>query len=98
MIIALQSINKLENSPKNTSISFNLSPAIPTVKNTDRYRQQILETKFTRLREVANLTETSSQFQANETKCTSNGIIIIRDRSLDEIELDIDFKCLQFDR
>ena len=93
----LQAVPQLkpENS-KNSSISLNLSEPIPTVKNASEYRKQLLETKFASLQEVANLSETPSQFNASDTKCTSKGNVQIINRSLSNIELDIDFNCQQF--
>lgn len=81
---------------ENGSISLNLSQPIPTVKNASEYRKQLLGTKFASLQEVANLSETPSQFNASDTKCTSKGNIQIINRSLSNIELDIDFNCQQF--
>ena len=81
---------------ENSTIALNVSQPIPTVKNADEYREQLLETKFAPLQEVANLSETPSQFNASNTKCTSKGNIQIISRSLSNIELDIDFNCQQF--
>ena len=89
---------KLEKASKNSDINLSFSEVIPTVSNADSYRKQLLENKFTRLREIANLSETPSQFKASDTKCTSNGTVRVRNRSLSNIELDIDFKCLQFNK
>ena len=81
---------------ENSSISLNVSKPIPTLKNASEYRKQLLETKYASLQEVANLSETPSQFNASDTKCTSKGNIQIINRSLSNIELDIDFSCQQF--
>jgi hypothetical protein len=89
---------KLDTTEKNISIGLSLSEAIPTIKNLDNYRQQLLEAKFSSLQEVTNLAAAPSQFQANETKCTSKGIVQIANRSLSNIELDIDFNCQQFNK
>lgn len=89
---------KLDDPPKDTNIRFNLSPAIPTVINVNKYRTQILETKFARLQEIANLSDTPSQFNASNTKCTSNGDVQIVSRTFNNVELDIDFNCQQFNR
>lgn len=93
----LQAIPQLTSEDsENNRISLNVAQPIPTVKNASEYRQQLLETKFASLQEVANLSETPSQFDASNTKCTSKGNVQIINRSLSEIELDIDFNCQQF--
>jgi len=86
---------KVENveEEKNKSIDLLLSKAIPTVKDLGKYRQQLLTTKFKALKTIVNLAEPASQFNALDTKCTSKGIITVRDRSLSAIELDIDLDC-----
>ncbi|VEP18841.1 conserved exported hypothetical protein [Hyella patelloides LEGE 07179] len=92
------STSKLEAQEKDSTISLTLSDVIPTIENVDRYRKQLLETKFDTLKEVANLSETPSQFNASDTKCTSKGDVKVVKRSLSNIELDVDFNCLQFNR
>lgn len=92
------STSKLEAQEKDSTISLTLSNVVPTIENADRYRKQLLEAKFETLQEVANLSETPSQFNASDTQCTSKGDVKIVKRSLSNIELDVDFHCLQFDR
>ena len=92
----IQAVPQLTSDNEDSSISLNVSKPIFTVKNASEYRKQLLETKFTRLQEVANLSETPSQFSASDTKCTSKGNVQIINRSLSNIELDIDFNCQQF--
>lgn len=92
----LQAVPRLKSENKDSSISLNISKPIPTVKNVSEYRKQLLETKFSPLQEVADLSETPSQFNASDTKCTSKGEVQIVSRSLSNIELDIDFNCQQF--
>lgn len=93
----LQAIPRFElDNSKNSSINLNLSQAIPTVIDTSKYRKQLLETKFKPLQEIAELSETPSQFNATNTKCTSKGNVQIISRSISNIELDIDFNCQQF--
>lgn len=94
----LQAIPQIEsdNQSQNTDLKLNLSPALPTIINANKYRQQILESKFIQLQKVANLSDNPPQFDASETKCTSNGDVQIVSRTLNNIELDVDFKCQQF--
>lgn len=89
---------KLDNPPKDTNIKLNLSPAVPTVMNANKYRKQILETKFVQLKEVANLSNNPPQFNASDTKCTSKGDVKIVSRTFSNIELDVDFNCQQFNK
>ncbi len=86
---------KLEKIPENKSksIYLSLSKAIPTVKDVAKYRQQLLIAKFKPLKTVASIAEPASQFKALDTKCTSQGIVTVSDRSLKGIELDIDLDC-----
>ena len=88
---------KTINSPedKNATVNLTTSPVIPTINNAGKYRQEILKTKFTALKEVASLTEPAVQFDAQDTKCTSKGNVKIIDRQLSGIELDIDFDCIR---
>ncbi len=93
----LQVIPKLaiENSQedKNASIYLALSDVMPTIQNAGKYRKKLLEGKFTGLKEVANLSDPATQFNASDTRCTSKGIVKVVDRNLSGIELDIDFDC-----
>ena len=84
---------KLDNLPKGTDIKFNLSPALPTIINANKYRKQLLEAKFIQLREMANLSNTPPQFNASNVKCTSKGNVQIVSRTFSNIELDVDFDC-----
>ena len=78
---------------KNQRIYLSFSKVMPTIKNVGKYRKKLLDAKFTALKEVANFSQPASQFDALDTKCTSQGIVTIRDRSLSGIELDIDLDC-----
>lgn len=80
---------------KNTSIDLKLSQVIPTVRDRNAYRQQILERRLAPLREVAQFSNPPSQFDPDGTQCTSNGQVKVKERSLSRIELDIDFQCKQ---
>lgn len=96
----LQSLSglNLTSSAKNASINLTLADVMPTINNLDRYRQELLAAKFNSLEAVANVAAQPSQFNANDTKCTSKGIVQIVSRSLSNIELDIDFNCQQFNK
>ena len=88
---------KLDNpQKKNTAIGLELSRIVPTVRDTGIYREQLLKSQFARLQGVAQVPDPPSQFSADSTKCTSNGLIEIRERSLSRVELVIDFKCQKF--
>jgi len=93
----LQAIPSLELEPeqqdKDTKINFYLSGVLPTVKDAGKYRQELLKFKSKPFKEVVKLAEPATQFDANDTKCTSQGIVTIASRTLSAIELDIDFDC-----
>ena len=91
----LQGIPELtiEKKQKNVTIHHVRSDVMPTIQNAQKYRQKLLESKFTALKEVANLSEPATQFNASDTRCTSKGIVKVVKRSLSGIELDIDFDC-----
>jgi len=96
----LQAIPKLKvastPSDKNASIYLSLSQVMPTIKQQGKYRQELLEFKFKPLKEVGNISNPATQFNASDTKCSSTGIVQIISRSLSGIELDINFDCSRF--
>ena len=91
----LQAIPKLTTgkNPNNVRVNLVVSDVMPTIQNAEKYREKLLESKFTALKQVANLPEPATQFQASDTRCTSKGIVKVVKRSLSGIELDIDFEC-----
>ena len=80
---------------KNATVNLVTSKVIPTINNAGKYRQEILKTKFTALKEVASLTDPAVQFNAQDTKCTSKGNVKVINRQLSGIELDVDFDCIR---
>ena len=91
----LQKIHELEfeKTKEDTRIHIFMSKVLPTIRDANSYRKKLLEHKLSSLQEVANIKQQPLQFNASSTQCTSNGIVEIINRSLNEIELDIDFKC-----
>ncbi len=93
----LQAIPKLRLEPnqkdKDMKINLFVSRVSPTLKDAGKYRQKLLEFKSQSLREVTNFPNPAMQFDAEDTKCTSKGIVTVIDRKLSGIELDIDFDC-----
>jgi len=90
---------KLENpTPKKTTVSLNVINPLPTITNANKYRKQLLAKKFSGLREVAAIAENPAQFNAKDTKCTTNGNVYVTRRSLSKLELGVNFKCQQFGR
>ena len=88
---------KLDNpNPKKTSAFLNVTNPLPTITNANKYRKQLLTKKFSGLKEVSAIAENPTQFNAKDTKCTTNGNVYVTKRSLGKLELDVDFKCLQF--
>lgn len=87
---------ELDQDDKKTSIYLTISQEMPTIENAAKYRNELLERKFKSLKEVANISEPASQFNASDTKCTSNGIVKVVNYSLNGVELDIDFDCRRF--
>ncbi len=81
---------------ENSKVDFVLSEIVPTIKNASKYRTKLLEAKIKPLQEVAALSNTPTQFNASDIKCTSKGIVQVVDRSLSDIELDVDFDCRRF--
>ncbi|BAZ43214.1 hypothetical protein NIES4102_02140 [Chondrocystis sp. NIES-4102] len=91
--------NCLEAIPKqnnNEMVSLTLSEVMPTIKDVNQYRQKLLEAKIKPLQEVAKIPNPPTQFKATDTRCTSQGIVEIVNRSLNGIELNIDFNCSRF--
>ncbi len=64
-----------------------------TVDHPEAHRAELLTRAFQDLRAVASTREAPTQFDADATRCTSAGRVIIRSRSLDGIVLGVDFKC-----
>lgn len=91
----LQKIHEIEfkKTEEVTEIAIYMSNVLPTIRNANGYRKQLLEHKFNTLQEIVDIKQQPLQFNASSTKCTSNGTVAIINRSLNEIELDIDFKC-----
>ena len=88
---------ELENpDPKKTSVRINVTKPLLTITNANKYSKQILAKKFSGLKEVAEIAPNPTQFNAKDTKCTTNGNVYITKRSLSKLELDVNFKCLQF--
>lgn len=87
---------ELDQEDKNTTINLRISQEMPTIENAAKYRNELLERKFKPLKEVANISEPAAQFNASDTKCTSNGIVKVVNYSLNGVELDIDFNCQSF--
>ena len=88
---------KLDNpAPKKTSVHLNVTNPLPTITNANKYRKQLLARKFSGLKEVAAIAENPTQFNAKDTKCTTNGNVNITKRSLNKLELDVNFNCQQF--
>lgn len=88
---------KLDNpAPKKTSVHLNVTNPLPTITNANKYRKQLLASKFSGLKEVAAIAENPTQFNAKDTKCTTNGNVSITKRSLSKLELDVNFNCQQF--
>ena len=86
-------LTKLQKKQNNVSVDLVVSDVMPTIQNAEKYREKLLESKLTALKQVANLPEPATQFQASDTRCTSKGIVKVVKRSLSGIELDIDFEC-----
>jgi hypothetical protein len=86
---------KIDNFQKdqNASVYLTLSRVMPTIKDGEKYRTQLLATKFARLKEVTKFPQAVGQFQSLNSNCTSEGIVQVMNRSLSGIELDIDFSC-----
>ena len=78
---------------KDMKINFFFSRVFFTIKDAGKYRQKLLEFKSQPFKEVANISNPAVQFDAQDTKCTSKGIVTVIKRSLSGIELDIDFDC-----
>lgn len=87
---------ELDQEDKNTNIYLEILQIMPTIENAAKYRNTLLEHKFKPLKEVANISEPATQFNASDTKCTSNGIVKVVNYSLNGVELDIDFDCRRF--
>ena len=83
-------------SDKNASIYLSLSKVMPSIKQASKYRKRLLKFKLKPLKEVNTISDPAPQFNASDTKCTSEGIVQIVSRSLSAIELDIDFDCRRF--
>jgi hypothetical protein len=69
---------------------------MPTIRDVGKYRQKLLRAKLIPLQEVTKLPNPPAQFKAEDTRCTSQGIVKIVNRSLSGIELDIDLDCYRF--
>ncbi len=83
---------------ENSNVDVVLSEIVPTIKDASKYRTKLLEAKIKPLQEVAALSNSASasQFNASDIKCTSKGIVQVVDRSLRDIELNVDFDCRRF--
>ena len=95
----MQTISELElenPDPKKTIARINVTNPLLTITNANKYRKQLLAKKFSGLTEVAAIAENPPQFNAKDTKCTTNGDVRITKRSLSKLELDVDFNCQQF--
>lgn len=81
---------------KDGAIAVALSPAMFTLRDSNVYRDDLLQKRFAPLQAVADAAQPPGQFKASQTECTSNGEVMIVARSLGGVELDVNFECTRF--
>jgi len=77
------------------AIALSFSAIVPTIRDVSVHRDTLLQQHFDRLSAVAAADAPPSQFQASETRCTSDGTVSIVSRQLSGIELAVDLTCKQ---
>ena len=84
-----------DNGKRDARLAIATSSVMPTLQDANRYRDELLQQRFTALQEVAAAANPPGQFEASKTVCTSDGTVKIVNRNISGIELDVDFYCEQ---